>query len=119
MCFVTVTNMKRAVLALFLTIFTVSVVGRSVVRTVDWAAQRAHDFGRGAPDRASARMGEARKHTQWQVHTKSLQDTSMAISFVRSTDPLLTETTYHHALISLISAQNEKILSSRAPPASI
>src|SRR5579883_1906406 len=109
--------MKRAVLALFLTIFTVSVIGRSVARTVDWAAQHAHDYGRSAPDRASARMGEARKHTPWQVHTKSLQDTSMAVAFVRSTDPLLTETTYQHALISFVFDQNDKTLSSRAPPA--
>ena len=108
--------MRRVLLALFLTVFAASVIGRSVERTRAWAAQNAHDFGRSTPDRSSARMGEARKHTLWQVHTKVLQDGPIAVSSVCSTLPRLPESSLHQVLAPLVCGPNDRAFSSRAPP---
>jgi len=110
--------MKRVALSVFLALFAASVIGRSVERTVSWASQHAHDFGRSTPDRTGVRMAEARKHNPGQL-SKSVQDGSLALSFTRSFDPLLPETTLHHALTAVVLDPNNRILSSRAPPAII
>jgi hypothetical protein len=111
--------MKKLVLTIFLAIFCTSVIGRSVERTVEWASQHAHDFGHSSPVRGTARMGEARKHTPWQVHTKLLQSGSLAVSFARTWDPQLPESAIHHAPATFISDPNSRVLSSRAPPSLI
>jgi hypothetical protein len=111
--------MKRLVLTIFLAIFGTSVVGRSVERTVEWASQHAHDFGHSKPVRGTARMGEARKHTPWQVRTKLLQGGSLAVSFARTWDPPLPEGATHQAPTTFISDPNSRELCSRAPPSLI
>jgi hypothetical protein len=112
-------SMKRVLLTAFLGLFVASIIGRSVERTVVWASQHAHDFSRSAPDRAGARMGEARKHTPWQVQTKSIEDGSLATAFDRSIDPPLLEAVLHHLLTGFIEDPNNRALSSRAPPSFI
>jgi hypothetical protein len=109
--------MKRILLTGFLALFAASIIGRSVERTMVWVSQHAHDFGRSTPDRAGARMGEARKHTSWQVQTaKSITDGSLMAASERSADPPLLETTLHHLLTVFIEDPNNRALSSRAPP---
>ena len=110
--------MKRVALTVFLALFAASIIGRSVERTVSWASQHAHDFGRSTPDRTGVRMAEARKHTPGQL-SKSLQDGSLDLSIIRSFEPPLPETTLYHALTAFVTDPNEHILSSRAPPAII
>src|SRR5215831_329092 len=111
--------MKRVLLTAFLALFVASIIGRSVERTVVWASQHAHDFGRSTPDRAGARMGEARKHTPWQVQTKSIEDGSLTAAFERSGDPPILETALHHLLAVFIEDPGNRALSSRAPPSFI
>jgi hypothetical protein len=112
-------SMKRIALTLFLGLFAASVIGRSVERTVVWASNHAHDFARSAPDRAGARMGEARKHTPWQVQTKSIEDGSLIAASEQSADPPLSETALHHLLTGFIEEPGDCALSSRAPPSLI
>ena len=109
--------MKKILLTAFLGLFVVSIVGRSVERTAVWVSQHAHDFARSTPDRAGVRMGEARKHTPWQVQiTKSIEDGSMLAPFNESLDPPLLETALHHLSTVFIEDPNNRALSSRAPP---
>jgi hypothetical protein len=109
--------MKRGLLTVFLALFVASTIGRSVERTVVWASRQAHDFARSSPDRAGVRMGEARKHTPWQVQiTKSIEDGSMLAPFNESLDPPLLETALHHLSTVFIEDPNNRALSSRAPP---
>jgi hypothetical protein len=110
--------MKRFVLTIFLVIFSVSIIGRTVERTASWAAQHSNndDFKHSTPNRAGSRMGEGRKHTPWQVHTKLLEHGYMAVSFDRSTDPTLSESAVHHSLGGAAMEQIGRTLSPRAPP---
>jgi hypothetical protein len=109
--------MKKVALRIFLCIFVASVLGRTVERTASWAAQHANnDFGHSGPNRTGARMAEGRKHSPWQVHTKLLEDGSMAVSFEKSPDPPLAERTVHHGMIFALPDQGGLTLSSRAPP---
>ena len=111
--------MKRIALTLFLGLFAASVIGRSVERTAVWVSQHAHDFARSTPDRAGVRMGEARKHTPWQVQTKSVEDSSLMAAFERWTEPPLLETALHHLFTVFIEDPGNRALSSRAPPSFI
>jgi hypothetical protein len=112
--------MKRIALTLFLGLFAASVIGRSVERTVVWASNHAHDFARSAPDRAGARMGEARKHTPWQqVQTKTLEDGTLVAPVERSLDPPLVESALHQLPTGVAEDPNSSVVSSRAPPAFI
>jgi hypothetical protein len=112
--------MKRILLTTFLALFVASTIGRSVERTVVWASQHAHDFARSAPDRAGARMGEARKHTPWQVQiTKSIEDNSLMAAVEKSAEPPLLETALHHLSTVFVEDPNNRALSSRAPPSFI
>jgi hypothetical protein len=86
---------------------------------MQWAAQHADDFGHSKRDRGIARLAETRKHTPWQVHTKLLQDGSLATSFAQTSDPPLPESTLQHAQVTFISNQNSRTLSPRAPPSLI
>ena len=67
----------------FMVLFAASIIGRSVERTVVWVSQHAHDYARSTPDRAGARMAGDRKHTPWQVQTKSIEDGSLIAWFER------------------------------------
>lgn len=109
-------TMKRIVLTVFLAFFSASIVGRSVERTWTWAAQHASDFGHSKAPSGATRLGEARKHMSWQGHTKLLQDGSAEAFFVAGQNPVLPETTVHHASTVFVSDQSNRILSSRAPP---
>ena len=111
--------MKRVALTIFLVLFAASIIGRSVERTAVWASQHAHDFARSTPDRAGARMAEARKHTPWQVQTKSIEDGSLIASFERSADLPFLENALHHLLPAFLEDSNNRALSSRAPPSFI
>jgi hypothetical protein len=107
--------MKRGLLTAFLALFVASIIGRSVERTVVWA-QHAHDFAR-STDRAGARMGEARKHTSWQVQTtKTIEDSSLMAAFEKSAEPPLLETALHHLSTVFVEHPNDRAVSSRAPP---
>jgi hypothetical protein len=111
--------MKRVLLTAFLALFVASIIGRSVERTVVWA-QHAHDFARSTPDRAGAKMGEARKHTSWQVQTtKSIEDGSLMAAVEKSAEPPMLETALHHLSKIFIEDPNNRALSSRAPPSFI
>jgi|SRR5690349_21039687 hypothetical protein len=112
--------MKRVLLTAFLALFVASIIGRSVERTALWAATHAHDFARSSPDRAGVRMGEARKHTPWQVQiTKSIQDGSLMAAFEKSAEPPLLETALHQLSTVFIQDPGSRALSSRAPPSFI
>jgi hypothetical protein len=111
--------MKRILLTAFLGLFVVSIVGRSVERTAVWVSQHAHDFARSTPDRTGVRMGEARKHTPWQVQTKSVEEGSLMAASDRLTEPPLLETALHHLSVVFIEDPGNRALSSRAPPSFI
>jgi hypothetical protein len=108
--------MKRVVLTAFLVVFAASIIGRSVARTVAYTAQHADDLGHSKSDRGAARMGEARKHTSWQVHTKVLQDSFATDSLERSVEPPQPDRTLQHIALTFASDQYNHTLSSRAPP---
>jgi len=112
--------MKRIVLTAFLALFATSIIGRSVERTAVWVSQHAHDFARSTPDRTGARMGEARKHTPWQVQTtKSVEDGSLVASSEGAAEPPLVENAFHHLLTDFMEGPDSHTLSSRAPPSFI
>ena len=64
-------------------------------------------------------MAEARKHTPWQVQTKSIEDGSLIASFEKSADPPFLENALHHLLPAFLEDSNNRAFSSRAPPSFI
>ena len=110
--------MKRILLAVFLAVFAASTIGRTIVRTAAWTAERASDFGP-SKDRGSARMGEARKHSSWQLHTKILKDGSVAFNFLPELDPPRSEEALPHTAFAFVPDHSSRFSSTRAPPALI
>ena len=108
--------MRKFVLALFILFYATSVVGMTMERTENWAAERAQGLKH---QRSGGHAGitDSHKHSPHQVQTKLLQDGFGLVSaFVRSSDPPYSETALHQLLSGFPPDQNGRIISSRAPP---
>jgi hypothetical protein len=108
--------MRKFVLAIFILFYATSVVGTTMERTENWAAERAQGIKH---QRSGGHAGitESHKRSPHQVQTKWLQDGSgLVSSFVRSSDPPYSETALHQLLAGFPADQNGRTISSRAPP---
>jgi hypothetical protein len=93
-----------------------SVVGMTMERTENWAAERAQGLKH---QRSGSHPGIAESHRRspHPVQTKLLQDGfGLVSSFVRSSDPPYSETVLHQPLSGFPVDQNGRTISSRAPP---
>jgi hypothetical protein len=110
--------MRRLIPAIFIVIYTVSVVGLTIDRTQALVAEHARDSKHGRSQHG-ARIGEWHRRVPRQLHTKLMEDGSVLASpFVR-TYPPRSEMTLHHLLSGLVPVHNAQAVSSRAPPAAI
>jgi hypothetical protein len=101
---------KRVVTTIFLLVFTVSVVGRSVERTKAWAAEHGHKSARS--------ITEVHKQSPRESQTKLWEDgTALYVSFIRSFDALPSADIPRRSLTGFVSDPRGQSLSSRAPPA--
>jgi hypothetical protein len=105
---------RRLSVAFFLLFYTASVVGLTVKRTEEWAAQRADNFKH--VSHHGARIGETHKHAPHQVQTKLYEDSSILCSFVRTVSPPHCETRLYERLVWFVAERNTHTLSPRAPP---
>jgi hypothetical protein len=96
-----------------------SVVGMTMERTENWAAERAQGKKH---QRSGGHVGitQSHKRSPHPVQTKLLQDGSgLVSSFVQSSDPPYSETALHQLLSGFPTDQNRRAISSRAPPAAL
>src|SRR6185295_1975125 len=104
--------MRRLALTIFLLLFTLSAAARTFERTEAWAAEHPRHAHR------SAGFNESHKHSPHDVQTKLLEDGSVGDSASAvSSDPPHSETAFHSQLSDFAAVPNDRIDSSRAPPA--
>jgi hypothetical protein len=100
---------KRVTSAIFLLVFTASVIGRSVERTKAWAAEHGHKSAKGIT---------LHKQTDRQSQTKLWEDgTALYVPFVRSFDALSSTNAARRSLTGFVTDPRGQSISSRAPPA--
>src|SRR5947207_828627 len=108
--------MRKFALAIFILFYAASVVGLTMERTENWAAERANGL-KHHRSRSHAGITESHKRSPHSSQTKLLQDGfGLVSSFVRSSDPPYSETALHHLLSGFLTDRNHQTLSSRAPP---
>jgi len=101
---------KRVTSAIFILVFTASVIGRSVERTKTLAAEHGHKSAKG--------ITEVHKQIDRQSQTKLWEDgTALYVSFIRSFDALTSADIPRRSLTGFVSDPRGQSLSSRAPPA--
>jgi len=105
---------RRLIVALFLLFYTTSVVGLTVQRTEQWAAERADSFK--PQPHHGVRIGEPHKHAPHQAQTKLYEDSSILTSFVRTVSPPNFETGLVDRLVWFVASRDSHTLSPRAPP---
>src|SRR5262245_49745999 len=108
---------KRVTAAIFLLIFAVSTVRRTMERTETWAAQHASKSKHLSPSRTGQPTTELHKQNPQEKHTKLLEDGSVLhVSFVRSSDTPPSANALAHPRTGFVADPNHRALSSRAPP---
>ena len=108
---------KRLIPAIFLFVYTVSVVGSTTLRTQAWIAEHANDANY-HNSQQPVRIGVWQPRSPGQVlQTKSLEDGWALPSLFAGTNPPLQETNLRQAMSALADGQTAGFISSRAPPA--
>jgi hypothetical protein len=107
---------RKLGISLFLLFYTFSVAGLTVLRTEEWAAQRADSFKHTHRSNHGAGMSLAHKESAHQSQTKLHEDGSALITLVRESRPVQLETSLHHRLTDSFTNRNSRTSSSRAPP---
>ena len=107
--------MRRLISALFIVLYTVSVIGLTIDRTQARAAEHARDSKHGR-SKHGARIGEWHRRSPRQLNTKLMEDGSVLASPFIYTYPTRYETALHHLLSGSIAVQGARLISSRAPP---
>src|ERR1700680_2754671 len=108
--------MRKFVLAIFVVFYATSVVGMTMERTENWAAERAQGKKH---QRSGGHTGitESHRRSPHQIQTKLIPDGfGLVSSFVRSSDPPYSETALHQLFSGFSPDQNGRTISSRAPP---
>jgi hypothetical protein len=109
--------MKRLALTIFALFYGLSALGLTAERTQVWLTAHA-SLAKHAKGDHDLRANDLRRPSQPHVRsTLLLEDHSVVLSsFVRSFDPLRSETELHHGLPDFIPEQRGRSISSRAPP---
>jgi hypothetical protein len=109
--------MKRVTASIFLLIFAVSTVRRTVERTEAWAAQNVFKSKHLNPSRAGQPVAEFHKQNPKEKQTRLLQDGwVLHVSFARSSNTPPSANNLVHPLTGFVADLNQRPLSSRAPP---
>jgi hypothetical protein len=109
--------LKRVTSTIFLLVFTVSIVGRTMERTEAWVSQHALNSKHSHPGKAGDSKAELHKQAPRQSQTRLSEDGSVLdISFVRSLNAPPSIHIASYGLTEFVADPNERILSSRAPP---
>ena len=114
--------MRRLAVSIFLLFYTVSVVGLTLHRTEQWAAERALSHRHlpvTQPTHNRAQVAEPHKHSVHADQTKLNEDFQELSSFVLTISPPHFETKLPDKLVEFVANRNPNTLSSRAPPSSL
>jgi hypothetical protein len=109
--------MKRLVFTIFALLYGLSTLGLTAERTQVWLTEHA-SLGKHGSSNHGLRAEDLRRPSLPHVRsTLLLEDHSVVLSsFVRSFDPIHSESELHHHLSDFIPEQRSRTISSRAPP---
>jgi hypothetical protein len=112
--------LKRLIPALFLLVYTFSVVvGSTIGRAQAWASDRTQNSRHEAGQHSVRINGWHRRAPRQLWQTKIPEDGSFIVSpFVRATPPHF-ETTLYHFAVGFAAGQTVQVFSSRAPPTAV
>jgi hypothetical protein len=108
--------MKRLAFTIFALLYGLSTLGLTAERTQVWLTEHA-SLGKHGHSDHGLRAEDLRRPSQPHVRsTLLLEDHSVVSSFVRSFDPIHSESELHHRFTDFTPEQRSRTISSRAPP---
>jgi len=108
---------KRVTAAIFLLIFAISTVRRTMERTEAWAAQHAFKSKHLSPSSAGQPTAEWHKQKPQEKQTKLPEDGwGLHVSFIRCSNVPPSANALAHPLTGFVADRNHRALSPRAPP---